>query len=293
MAETNLDASQELAVRAFEERDRELVLDLVNHDRILGQPMVGSEMLNEALSGDSVIDRGWWAELEAPTTDVVLDSNGRVDGVVSYSVRPSDNAGFVLWMHGREEPQVLAALVERALTRLGQRTVYAFEFASALTLGLEGLPAGHRPATYRALEAAGFRGRDLWRYMHAQLPLTGLPHVPHYEAIDVEEPPGKRLVVRDGGELLAEATVGGPVDGIGVLWWISTVPGARRRGLGSALLGSSMDLLEGLGAREVILFVDDDASADDPERSRAAANRMYDRAGLVEIDRLFSFVRQP
>ena len=282
-----------LPARRYEAGDEATVLALVNADRITGQPETTTAMLAEALAGRSPIDAGWWAELDSPVTDVVHDAAGTVLGVVSYAVRPSDGMGFILWLHGGEDPVVVASLVEHALAALGRRTVSAFEFASALSLGLEGLPGGHRPVTRRALEAAGFSGRNLWRYMHAELPLAGLPHAPHFEASDCEEPVGKRLEVRDGGELLAEATIGRPVAGVGVLWWISVAPAARGRGLGRGLLGSSLDLLQGLGAREVILFVDDDAPADDPERSRAAANRMYDRAGLVEVDRLLSFTRRP
>ncbi len=48
--------------------------------------------------------------------------------------------------------------------------MYAFEFAAALSLGLEGLPVGRRPVTRKALEAAGFSGGDLWRYLHRRLP---------------------------------------------------------------------------------------------------------------------------
>jgi GNAT superfamily N-acetyltransferase len=57
--------------------------------------------------------------------------------------------------------------------------------------------------------------------------------------------------------LLAEAVIGCPVAGVGLLWWISVAPAARRRGLGLGLLGSALDLLVGLGAREVILVVED------------------------------------
>lgn len=57
------------------------------------------------------------------------------------------------------------------------------------------------------------------------------------------------------------------------------------------MLGSALKRLAELGAREVILYVDDDAPRGDPERDRTAANRMYDRAGLTEIDRLYSFTR--
>jgi GNAT superfamily N-acetyltransferase len=108
-----------------------------------------------------------------------------------------------------------------------------------------------------------------------------------------EDPPGKRLEVREGGGLVAEATIGCPAAGIGVLWWISVVPTARGRGLGLALLGSALDLLAGLGAREVILYVDDDAPPGDPERDRTAANALYNRAGFTEVDRLHSFTRRP
>lgn len=73
------------------------------------------------------------------------------------------------------------------------------------------------------------------------------------------------------------------MDGIGVLWWVSVTPHARGRGLGSGLLGSSLDLLTALGADQVILYVDDDAPNGDPERDRTAANRMYDKVGLTEM----------
>ena len=294
MAITSFGSATQLSVRPYAAEDEPAVLALVNADRLPGQPKANVDMLAEALAGRSPVDGGWWAELDPPVTDVVHDGVGEVLGVVSYATRPSDGAGLILWLHCFEDEETLAkALIARALDRLGPRTVYAFEFASALTHGLEGLPARNRPATRRALEAAGFTDRDLWRYMHAPLPIAGLPHVDGYTVTEIEDPPGKRLEVREDGELIAEATIGRPVAGIGVLWWISVVPAARGRGLGPALLGSALDLLTGLGADEVILYVDDDAPPGDSERDRTAANRMYDRAGLREVDRLFSFTRHP
>jgi ribosomal protein S18 acetylase RimI-like enzyme len=286
-------SATQLSVRRYQSGDESAVLDLVAADRLPGQPLTTSVMLAEALEGRSPVDGGWWAELEPPTTEVIHDEAGTVLGVVSYATRPGDGAGFVLWLHCREDQDLAQALLARAIGRLGKRTVHAFEFATALTLGLEGLPSGHRPATRAALEATGFTGRDLWRYMRADLPIAGLPHVAHCTVQDCEDPPGKRLEVREGGELLAEATIGRPVAGIGVLWWIGVTQAARGRGLGLALLGSALDLLKGLGAREAILYVDDDAPAGDPERDRTAANGMYDRAGFTEVDRLHSFTRRP
>ncbi|WP_343239594.1 GNAT family N-acetyltransferase [Streptomyces sp. SID9913] len=270
-----------------------MVLALINADRLPGQPGTCAHMLAEALAGRSQVDAGWWAELDAPFTDVVQDETGAVLGVVSYAVRPSDGAGLLLWLHCREEQQPAECLVAHVLDRFGARTVFAFEFASALTLGLEGLPVRHRPATRAALEKAGFTGRDLWRYMHTGLPVAGLSHAEHRTVEECEDPPGKRLTVRDTGEVVAEATISRPVAGIGVLWWISVAPAARDKGLGLALLGTALDLLRGLGASEAILFVDDDAPAGDPERGRTAANRLYDLAGFTEVDRLSSFTRRP
>ncbi|WP_369395428.1 GNAT family N-acetyltransferase [Streptomyces sp. CG1] len=255
--------------------------------------MATPAMLAEALAGRSPIDGGWWAELEPPVTEVICGEAGKVLGVVSYARRPSDGAGFILWLHCHEDQALAEALIARALERLVQRTVHAFEFAAALALGLEGLPARHRPATRKALEAAGFTGRDLWRYMRAALPIAGLPHAPHVTVHECEDPAGKRLEVREDGELLAEATIGRPVAGTGVLWWIGVAPPARGRGLGLALLGSALDLLKGPGASEAILFVDDDAPRRDPDRDRTAATGMYDRAGFTEVDRLHSFTRRP
>ncbi|SEN93579.1 hypothetical protein SAMN05216267_101369 [Actinacidiphila rubida] len=289
----------ELSVRPYAVADELAVLDLVAADRLPGQPAVTAAMLAEALAGRSPVDGGWWAELEPPVTDVVHDAAGTLLGVVSRAVRPRDGAGFVLWLHCREAPSVAEALLAHVLRRLGERVVYAFAFASALTLGLEGLPAVHRRATRDALLDAGFTGRDRWRYMRrplpaGPLPATGLPGAAHVAitAARSEDPPGNRLEVREDGELLAEATVGSTVEGTGVLWWIGAAPPARVRGLGLAMLGAALDLLTEVGAHEVILYVDDDAPSGDAERDRTAANGMYDRAGFTEIDRLHSFTRQ-
>lgn len=292
MANGDAGRAAHLSARPYQATDEAAVLALIEADRLPGQPRTTPAMLAEALVGRSTVDAGWWSELAAPTSDVACDAAGRVVGVVSYATRPSDGAGYILWLHGREDLAVAEALVAHALDRLGPRTVYAFEFASALSLGLEGLPVRHRPETRKALESFDFTGRDLWRYMRAPLPLAGLEQTAHVLVTDSEDPPGKRLEIREGSDLLAEATIGHPVAGIGVLWWISVAPDSRRRGLGMSLLGSALDQMQGLGAEEVILYVDDDAPGD-PERSRAAATRMYDRAGFTEVDRLFSYTRQP
>src|SRR5690606_26664715 len=204
---TTTGTATQLSVRPYSAADASVVLALINADWLPGQPDTSADMLAEALAGRSQVDAGWWAELDAPFTDVVQDQTGAVLGVVSYAVRSSDGAGLLLWLHCREEQQLAERLVDHVLDRLGARTVFAFEFASALTLGLEGLPVRHRPATRKALEKAGFTGRDLWRYMHTDLPVAGLPRVRRCTVEECEDPPGKRLTVRDTGKVVAEATI--------------------------------------------------------------------------------------
>ncbi|MET7718542.1 GNAT family N-acetyltransferase [Streptomyces sp. NPDC005407] len=298
MATKRLGSATHLSARPYEVADETAVLDLVNADRLRGQPLTTAVMLSDALATRSPVDSGWWAELEPSHTDVVHDSVGKVLGVVSYSTRREDGAGLILWLHCREDETVAEALVEHALASLNSpRTMYGFEFASALTLGLEGMPLRARPATRKTLEAAGFSGRDVWRYIHRELAkvsdIASSSSYPLAEVTECADPPGWQLLLRDtDGTQAAEATVGRPVDGIGVLWWISTDPAYRGRGLGHSLLEQCFDQLTSNGAREVIAYVDDDAPPGDPKRDRTAANRLYDSMGFTELDRLWSFTRR-
>ncbi|MGC4942921.1 GNAT family N-acetyltransferase [Kribbella sp. DT2] len=261
------------------------MLELVNADRLVGQPSATPSMLAEALAGRSAVDSSFWAELDPPVT-VVLEADARVAGVVSYAVRPSDQAGVILWLHCQEDLAVATALVAHAVDRLGRRAVAAFDFASALSLGLEALPVRHRPATCEALVAAGFVGEDLWCYMHLPLPVPGLVAAAEVEVRSGEEPGRLELVLLRDGDVLAEATIGEPIGGIGVLWWIAVGESVRGQGLGTGLLGAPLQELAERGAGEVILYVDDDAPG---ERDRAAARRLYERVGFREVDRLWSF----
>jgi ribosomal protein S18 acetylase RimI-like enzyme len=298
---TTISSASHLFARPYAAEDEAAVLGLINADRLPGQPQTTSTMLAEALAGRSLVDSGWWAELDVPRTAVVTVSTGLVVGVVSYAIRPHDLAGLILWLHCRdgnrhEEDQTVAeALVAHTLAELGPRPVYAFEFASALTLGLEGLPVRHRPVTHKVLEVAGFSGRNLWRYIHRRLDAP-LPHQvpPLAEISPSTDPAGWQLTLLDAhGTTLGEAIIGQPVDGIGVLWWITIAPAARRRGLGRALLDQCYAHLRANSAHEVIAYVDDNAPPGDTERDRTAANRLYDQAGFAEVDRLYSFLRRP
>ncbi|MFI2373155.1 GNAT family N-acetyltransferase [Streptomyces sp. NPDC018833] len=281
-----------VTMRPYAGADEAAVLELINADRLVGQPEVSSAMLAEALAGRSSVDSGWWEQLDLPDTYVAIDGDdSRIVGVISYAVRGKDQTGQLLWLHCHEDSHLATTLIAHACTALKPRPMHAFDFASALTRGLEGLPVGHRPATRSALEDAGFRGQDLWRYMHAPLPSPEAQRATRVKA-RTEADAMRVLRIRRCLRTIAEARIGEPVAGVGVLWWISVKTRARRRGLGRKLLGSALHLLYKLGATEAILYVDDDAPPGDG-RDRTAAKALYDSVGFTEVDRLYSYTRPP
>lgn len=277
------------ALRPYTHADAEAVLALANADRLPGQPVTTLEMLTEALAGRSPIDAGWWAELTPPTTYVALDPRGHVVGVISWAQRPKDGTGLILWLHCREDAATADALIRHARTALGPSPVQAFQFATALTRGVEALPVDRRPVTHAALRRAGFAGEFLWRYFLIDLPAPGLPHA---DGVRTRPEPGDdravRLEVHERGRIVAEAVVGLPVEEVGALWWIGVFPEFRGRGIGKRLLGSALETLRAHGAASVFLYVEANTTPGG-DGDRTAATALYRSAGFREIDRLFSY----
>ncbi|ARF74487.1 GNAT family N-acetyltransferase [Kitasatospora albolonga] len=277
-------------LRPFTPADLPAVLALIDEDRLPGQPRATPELFAEASKGSTEADGHWWGAYEAPEVQVAVGSGGRVVGAVACARRTEDGTGLIPWLHCREDAAVADTLLAHAAVVLPSAgPVDAFPFATALTQGLEGLPAGHRPVTHAALERAGYAGERLWRYMRADLPRPGLPRA---EGVRVGPAPDRgaaqRLEVVRDGRPVAEAVIGHPVQGIGVLWWIEVEEAVRGHGLGRALLGSALDALGGLGATQAVLYVDDDEPPGG-ERDRTAANRLYASAGFAEVDHVWSY----
>lgn len=281
-----------LALRPYAPADAGAVLSLVNADRLPGQPVATPEMLHEALAGRSPVDGGWWAELDPPATHVAAGADGTVRGVVSWALRPKDDTGLILWLHCREDPRVADALLGAALTALGPRPAQAFQLATALTRGLEALPRTYRQATHAALERAGFHGEPQWRYLLIDLPAPDLPRAAHVRTVpEPGDSHARRLEVRHGGAAAeAEAVIGLPVGGTGVLWWIGVRQPSRRRGTGRSLLGSALDALSTHGAREAFLYVETNTGRGGDD-DRTAATALYRSAGFREVDTLHSYAR--
>jgi ribosomal protein S18 acetylase RimI-like enzyme len=168
--------------------------------------------------------------------------------------------------------------------------VFAFWFATELSVGLEGLPRSARRVTHEALTARGFTGRDRWLYLRATGP--GPPPTATEAGAGATEYHCRglagelRVELTVGGEPVGEAELSVPVPGLGVVWWLEIAPGHRRRGHGRQLLRAARSVLAGAGAEDSILFVDHD---DPEERDRRPALELYRNEGFTVVDHLWSY----
>jgi hypothetical protein len=94
--------------------EHQAVLDLVDADRMPGQPQAGPADLREALAGRSPIDGALWAGLTDLRHDVAVDSTGNVLGVIATGWRALDSTAVLTWMHARENRAVLSVLLNAA-----------------------------------------------------------------------------------------------------------------------------------------------------------------------------------
>ncbi|MFI8294075.1 GNAT family N-acetyltransferase [Streptomyces sp. NPDC085614] len=259
-----------LTARPMIPGDQPAVLALIDADRLLGQHPA-REILTR--SGESP------RETEIL---VVCDEHGRVAGAVRCRVRPADGAGLIVWLHGREDFEVIAALIALARARLGHRTVYACTSPATAT-DIPGLPVEHRAVTARALAAAGFSPASARQYFQRDLE-TAPPAAPAYPLADVTPltgPPGWRLELTCiEGRHLATATLLAPTPAtahMAVLSELSVRRGQRRRGIGSHLLGQILHHAHDHGARHLTATI--------PEGDIAAA-RLLAGAAFLPVDTL-------
>ncbi|NRP74651.1 Mycothiol acetyltransferase [Ensifer psoraleae] len=264
------------------------VLELINADRLIGQPYCDLSMLRLAQSGRSEVDSGWWMELKSPVIEV-LERGSKVPGVMSYAEHQNGEIAHLLWLHARENDDAISALVDKFLSSTTAPTIQAFQFATALTSGLEALPVAARPSTHATLVGKGFSATDLWRYMHFTTPSRELSTL-EGAVIKVDESVhGWRISAQEGDKEIGFVSAGSLFQGIGVIWLIEVEKEYRGQGVGRKLLGTAIKQLRSHGAGEIILYVDDDDRVPGSERNRTAANRLYDSVGFKEIDRLFSY----
>jgi ribosomal protein S18 acetylase RimI-like enzyme len=264
--------------------DVEALCALVDRDRLAGQPPCTPERVRTALAGRSTTDPWWWRELATMRTIGVEGPDGSLVGAGALGRRRSGDR-YLLWLHADENPRLVEAVLWPLLrgVRRGD-PIFAFWSATELSVGLEGLPRQHRPATHEALLGRGFTGEDRWLYLTAP------------SAAEAPEAPYRRR--GHGADLRVELEVDGrPVGGaelslatpdVGVVWWLEIEPDYRRRGLGRQLLRAARSVLAEEGAADVIMLVDHD---DPKARDRRPALELYLAEGFTVVDHLWSYRR--
>jgi len=264
--------------------DVEGLCALVDRDRLPGQPACTPVRVRTALAGRSTTDPWWWRELATMRTVGVEGPDGSLVGAGALGRRRSGDR-YLLWLHGGEVPEIVEAVLWPLLrgVRRGD-PVFAFWSATELSVGLEGLPHGHRPVTHEALVARGFTGQDRWLYLVG--PADGpAPETPFRRRGLGSE---VRVELEVDGCAVGGAELSLPAPGIGVIWWLEIEPEHRRRGLGRQLLRAARSVLAEEGVADVILFVDHD---DPKARDRRPALELYLAEGFTVIDHLWSYRR--
>ena len=264
--------------------DVDALCALIDRDRLPGQPACTPERVAAVLAGRSSTDPWWWRELAAMRTIGVEDPDGSLVAAGALGRRGGGDR-YLLWLHGGENPEYVEAALWPLLrgVRRGD-PVFAFWAATELSVGLEGLPRQHRPATHEALLGRGFTAEDRWLYLTA--PAGGpAPETPYRRRGVGSE---LRIEIEAGGKPAGGAELGLPAPGVGVVWWLEVEPEFRRRGIGRQLLRAARVVLAEEGAEEVVLFVDHD----DPQaRDRRPALALYEADGFTVIDHLWSYRR--
>jgi GNAT superfamily N-acetyltransferase len=278
-----------LLVRPIQADDVPSVIDLINADRLPGQPVCDTELLHRALRGDFPGDpRGWSGFNDVRT--LVAERGGRVVGVASSAVKVTDGSGWLLWLHASEQRPVVEALLDRVLNELGESGgCHAFGVAVAFSLGVEALPVSSRQVTDGVLQERGFGRWKGWRYLAAPLDPQQLGPAPEplatvAVASGPGEPPAWRLEVGTRRQPVAVAEVSLGDDGCGLLAGIQVDDLYRGRGVERGLLREAMHLLAAQGAQTIAVILD---------RSRLGPEGLepYRECGFHDLDELWSYRR--
>ena len=257
---------------------------LVDRDRLPAQPACTPERVRTVLAGRSSTDPWWWRELATMRTIGLEAPDGSLVGAGALARRRSGDR-YLLWLHAGEDPELVDGVLWPLLrgVRRGD-PIFAFWSATELSVGLEGLPREHRPATHEALLARGFTGEDRWLYLTAsaagQAPESSFRRRGHGSELRVE--------LDVDGTAVGGAELSLPAPGVGVIWWLEIEPEHRRRGLGRQLLRAARSVLSEEGVTDVVLFVDHD---DPKARDRRPALELYLAEGFTVVDHLWSYRR--
>jgi ribosomal protein S18 acetylase RimI-like enzyme len=274
-------------VRWIREGDVAAVLELINGDRLPGQPSCDRRMLRDALQGRSKLERQWWSSFSAIRC-LVATENGRVVGAVSFTSAEQGHDGYLLWLHTDETPAVTDTLLksfEAALPRASR--LRAFFIATPLTAGLEGLPRSQRETTHYSLLSHGYAARDAWLFLTGPVPPAAPePSVP--VAVQWRDDDSVHLVVKDGeGRLMGESQLAFYPDGVVVWWWIHVPEEYRGRGLSRQITCQVVNECAKAGAHTMSGYIDHNNAACEDRRGPALA--LYENLGARIVDNLWEY----
>ncbi|GAA1121626.1 hypothetical protein GCM10009663_71530 [Kitasatospora arboriphila] len=270
-------------IRPYHRRHRDQVLELLRADCLPGQFPPGTGTLADALAGRCLDGHPQIHGADRPVTDVLFDARGHVAGAVCYALQPRQRAGHVLWAHAGEDFAAMAVLVSWARSRLGTgRPWYAFAGFPAAGPAVAGLPCAFRPATAKALHAAGFTPLTGQHYWHRDIGPHLVDQEPGtHDADPVPRPAGWSLRTGDG-PAGAEALMDAPRQGIAHLHGLTLHGGGNglhtlhedpgRRLIARCLRQAALCAATGMTA------VTDTADPDDP------VCRLLDEYGFTLLD---------
>ncbi len=188
------------------------ICSLADADRLPGQPACTPERVAAVLAGRSTHDAWSWRQLATMRMLGVESARGELVGAGAVGRRPS-GWRHLLWLHAREDHQVLDGLLVNLLRGVRRADpVAAFSLSTELTVGLEGLPKESRPATHEAILARGFTGTERWLYLRGTEP-SPAPTIPFRRR-------GRgdiRVELAPGGAAVGGAELSLPAPGLGVI----------------------------------------------------------------------------
>nr|WP_107909085.1 GNAT family N-acetyltransferase [Streptomyces chartreusis] len=268
-------------VRAMELADHAAVLELIAADLLPGQPAPDAYLL-AAPARDGLAET---------STLVLTNTYDEVQGVVHCASRPSDGAGLIGWIHARKDFDAVAALLATARAHLGPaRTLFAgtgpTQLPETVPFALPGIADYGRPATSRALRAAGFTPATSRRYFHHSLtPSPAAPVFPMAELRPLTDPPGVQVILTEvAGTELATAVLHIGDGGCWLLWHLAVRADRRHRGIGSHLLAQCLHTAHTRGAVSVIAHTDEDD---------VTSIGLLESGGFTAVDSLTVYHRRP
>lgn len=275
-------------VRPYQAGDESALRELIDADRLPGQPRCAPELPTAALHGCPSA-AGWQAPARARLS-VLADAGDRPQGAIAFLSWQDLRSGLIHLLHAREDIPALQDLVAHALTALGScPRIEAFSAASPGTLGPGGLPRAHRAATHDVLVGRGFTGRLRGHYLLRTLRPEPSPTKLVADVYPCEYPPGHRLVFHKAAEPIAEIVVSTARDRTAAVYWIETEPEYRHRGLAGKLLDQALALLTEEGATHVVAAVGTTWRA---TGTTGTAPRLFHEAGFELVDQLWEYDRQ-